>query len=409
MKNFYFILSGMILLVYLLGSCSDSQIPEPENNTEETNQQEENLYQYEDDEDDYEEHYGEHYGEHHENHYEDHYHEQEEEEDQDEEDEDQEYPPEASSQGEEEETAAQSPAPVFLECRAVSEREVIFEFSLPVSIISLCFFPEHEIESIEEGDAVKVTLAENIPIGLNVTADITAMDEYGNLLEVTAQFKGRNTRVPLMLINELFTEYDKGSSRTEYIEFKMLSAGNMGAIRVYAASNYKQPLIYEFAPVDVNEGEYVVLHLRMLEDTNRDEYGENLEESGGTFASPAARDFWKPGSEKYLRQTDIVYVLDQDDEALDAVMIAESSDPVWKLVSRNNCFPAHAEFLHSKDAWRSADGSLPTQADAASSATIKTSVTKSISRKESAKNTRSAADWYVTAQNGASPGGPNKP
>jgi hypothetical protein len=298
-------------------------------------------------------------------------------------------------------------AAVFLECRTVSENEIVFEFSQPVRIVHLHFDPEREIESIEsieEGGTVKVTLAEDLEPGLRLTADVSAEDEHGNTINEIIFFQVKNTRVPELQINELRTEYEGKSSKAEFIEFKMLSAGNLGALRVFAAGNSKNPLIYEFAAVEVEAGDYVVLHLRTLEDTCKDEYGENLDESGGTDSSPTARDLWIPGSTKFLRQTDAVYVLDQDDRVLDAVMSAENPNSQW-----NKNLAGAAEFLFSNGAWESGAGSVCTPADAVDTSGVKTSVTRSISRDETAENTRSAADWYVTAKNGATPGRPNNP
>jgi hypothetical protein len=293
-------------------------------------------------------------------------------------------------------------AAVFLECRTVSENEIVFEFSGPVRIVHLHFEPEREIESIEEGDTVKVTLTENLEPGLRLTADLSAEDEHGNTISKRIPFQVKNTRVPVLQINELRTEYSK--PRAEFIEFKMLSAGNLGALRVFAAGNSKKPMIYEFAPVEVEEGEYVVLHLRTLEDSFKDEYGDSLDESGGTDSSPTARDFWIPGITKLLRKTDAVYVLDQDDRVLDAVMIALNPDSQW-----NKYLAEAAEFLFYKGAWESGTGTVCTPADAVDTSGIKSSATKSISRDETTENTRTSANWYVTETGGATPGSPNMP
>jgi hypothetical protein len=297
-------------------------------------------------------------------------------------------------------------AAVFLECRTVSENEIVFEFSQPVRIVHLHFDPEREIESIEsieEGGTVKVTLVEDLEPGLRLTADVSAEDEHGNTINEIIFFQVKNTRVPVLRINELRTEFATASSKAEFIEFKMFSAGNLGALRVFAAGNSKKPLIYEFAAVEVEEGEYVVLHLRTLGNSGKDEYGD-LDESGGTDSSPTARDFWIPGSTELLRKTDAVYVLDQDDNVLDAVMITDKPDSPW-----NKYLAEAAEFLFNKGAWGSHTGMVCTPADAVNITDIKSSVTKSISRDETAENTHTAADWYVTATSGATPGQPNKP
>jgi hypothetical protein len=164
-------------------------------------------------------------------------------------------------------------------------------------------------------------------------------------------------------------------------------------------------MIYEFLSVDVAEGEYVVLHLRTLEDNCVDEYGTDLGESGGTDSSPTARDFWIPGSDKLLHKTDAVYIVDQEGSVLNAVMISETPDSWW----RKAYFAEAAEFLFNSGAWKSPGGEVCSPADAVSSATIKTAPTRSISRDETMQNTGTAMDWYATDTRGSTPGLPNTP
>jgi hypothetical protein len=308
----------------------------------------------------------------------------------------------------EEETEDESgeilPAPVFLRYKTLPENEIVFEFSQQVSFVSLKFNPEQGFKVIGEGNEVKIKLTENTEPGLAVEADLLVKDSNENTVSAHINFRARNGRVPELQINELRTQYSKPSA--EFIEFKMLSDGNLGALRVFVAGNYKNPLLYEFAPVEVKKGEFVVLHLRTTEDLCKDEYGDNKEESGGKDSSPTARDLWIPGSSKLLHKTDAVYVLDQDDNVLDAVMIAETPSPSWN----KDYFTKAAELLFSKGAWKSPTGTVCSPADAVSSSEIKTAMTKSISRREyeTPENTHTEADWYVTKAGNATPGLPNK-
>jgi hypothetical protein len=205
-----------------------------------------------------------------------------------------------------------------------------------------------------------------------------------------------------MFINEVRTEYSKPKS--EFIEFKTAEAGNIGALRLFIAGNSKNPLVYEFPSIEVGANEYITLHLRTLEDGCRDELGSDLTESGGTDSSPSARDLWIPGAVKLLRKTDIVYLLDQDDEVVDALMFSENADPWWN----KDYFAEAAEFLHSKGAWKSPDGKVCGPPDAFRS--TGTTNTRTICRDETLEmRSGSAADWYITVTSGATPGRPNNP
>jgi hypothetical protein len=293
------------------------------------------------------------------------------------------------------------PALVFLRYEIVSETEIVFEFSQPISLISLGLKPELKFNAAAKGNDVKIILTEKPEPASLIEVDLQVKDEYGKTDREQVSFRTKNNRVPKMQINELRTEYSK--PKAEFIEFKMLSDGNLGAVRVFVVGNYKKPLLYEFAPVEVRENDYVVLHLRTYEDSWVDELGENLDESGGTDSCSTARDFWIPGSTELFHKTDAVYVLDQDDKVLDAVMIAEKPDSLWG----KDYFAKTAEFLYSKGAWRSPAGTVCSPANAVDSS--KTTATQTICRDETVENTHTAADWYITAKSCATPGLPNSP
>jgi len=296
------------------------------------------------------------------------------------------------------------PAPIFLYCKTVSENEIVFGFSQPVTMTSLDFDIKLNYEKQENGKTITVSLEENLDRDQLLTADFKAEDAYGNSVERKVLFYSTASQAPALQINELRTEYSGAKLKAEFIEFKMLSDGNLGGLSVFAVSNNKAPIVYDFEQVEVNAGEYVVLHLRKLEESSKNEYGKSLDESGGTDSSPTARDFWVPGTSKLLRKTDAVYVLDQNGWVLDAVMIAENSDS-WQ---KKDYFAKTAELLFSKGAWKSATEAVPGVADAVDSSGIKTSITRSISRKETTENTHTKADWYVTSNSGATPGSQNK-
>jgi hypothetical protein len=305
------------------------------------------------------------------------------------------------------ETAAQilgksSEAPVFISCKAVSETEINFQFSLPVRVTSLHFSPELQPESIENGSTVRVAFSGGPGPGERVTADLLAEDDNGNTINVLVPLRTRNAKMPCLIITELRTEYSK--PKCEFIEFKALEAGNLGALKVFVAGNYKAPLVYEFPSIAAAKGEYITLHLRTTEESNCDELGRKLDESGGADASPTARDIWIPGSAKLLHKTDAVYLLDQDDRVVDAVMLSENADPWWN----KDYFAEAAEFLYNASAWKSPDNKICDPSNAVQSAG--TTVTRTICRDESlVKDSGTATDWYITANSSASPGKPNNP
>ncbi|MDR0474602.1 MAG: hypothetical protein LBH43_13135 [Treponema sp.] len=297
-------------------------------------------------------------------------------------------------------------APVFIDCRAVSSTEIVFSFSLPVKVIALYLDPDSELKSITDGQEVIVSLMQPLPIGEKITADILVEDEYRNTLNVLVPFRTRNDRLPNIIINELRTEYSK--PRTEFIEFFTFSEGNLGALRLFIAGFSLTNPAYEFPPVEVKAGEYIVLHLRTLETGCIDELGDDLSLSDGTDALDTARDLWISGSAKMLHKTDAVYLIDQDEKIISAVLMSENPDLWWD----KQYMAAAAELLGKQGAWLPPEGEpgenyIPGPSEAVSTQSVKTAATRSVSRDESADDSRRAQDWYVSATSNATPGKPN--
>jgi len=309
-------------------------------------------------------------------------------------------------------TAAQtnggsSSALLYLSCRAVSQDEVEFVFSRSVTVKQITFEPELSVASVENGSTVKVILEDKPESGKLITSDLLAEDEDKNTINVLVTFRARNDRMPDLVINEICTESASAAAgkKEEFIEFKTKSAGNLGAMRVVINSNTAaaKETIYEFSPVEVKKDEYIVLHLRTYNLESKDEYTANLNESVGVNATPEARDFWVPEESKLLHKTAMIYVLDQDDNVIDAVMLSETQDNWWT----KDYFAETAELLFNKGAWESPDGNACGPADAVASA--KTTNTRTICRDETVEDSNTANDWYITNTSCATVGKPNNP
>ena len=297
-------------------------------------------------------------------------------------------------------------APVFIACRTPSSTEIEFEFSRPVEVMSLYFDPPQEVESVSGGELVKVNFTQALKGGEKFTADLLVEDEGENTLNVLIPFRARNDRLPSLVMNEIRTEYSK--PKVEFVELRTLEAGNLGALRLFITGHSPVKPVFEFPPVEVGQGEYIVIHLRKLETESLDEDGDDLALSGGTESSPTARDFWVPGSTKFIHKTDIIYLLDQDDRVVDGILMSETPD-VWWTKSE---FAEAAEMLASQEAWLPSEGGevseslyIPGPADAVASKGGTT--TRTICRDESIEDGNTREDWYITANSSASPGKPN--
>ena len=293
--------------------------------------------------------------------------------------------------------------PVFLDCRPVSATEIVFSFSAPVKVVALNFDPGLEVESIDEGREVKINFGRPLEAGRRITADILVEDSGRNSLNVIVPFRARNDRMPALVFNELRTEFSR--PRVEFVEFLALEAGNLGAMKLFIAGHSVSKPVYEFPPAEVKVGEYIVLHLRTLDEASVDETGTNLGLSGGNEALDTARDFWFPGSSKLLHRTSALWLTDQDGRIIDAVLLCENPSE-W---GKNNSAVA-AELLGRSGAWlpREGDGEngwIPGHADAVS--TAGTTATRTINRDQSIPPARRAANWYISATSNATPGKEN--
>jgi hypothetical protein len=297
-------------------------------------------------------------------------------------------------------------SPVFIGCKPVSGREIVFQFSLPVTVASLVFDPPLEIGGIREGDAVTVTLQDPPSGGERIMADILVEDQAGNTLNVLVPFRTWNDFFPSFIITEVRTEYSK--PKVEFVELRMLTAGNLGALRMFIAGNGLDAPFFEFPPAAVNAGEYVVVHLRTLDGASVNETGGDLAATPYTKeneAQPDARDFWIPESKKRLsKKAGAVFFTDQADRIIDAVVFGDfAAGSAWQ----DETMAQAAELLGTAGAWTAEDGGVPDPADAVPSGAA--TATRSICRDETLADRDNAADWYVAATSCATPGKPNNP
>ena len=289
-------------------------------------------------------------------------------------------------------------APVFIECRPASSTEIVFAFSKSVKLVSLNFDQPIETGSIQEGKEITITLARPFEAGIKVTADILVEDSSRNTLNVIVPFRARNDRMPAIVFNELRFDNSASNFKAEFVEFITLASGNLGAMRLYIAHQSLSTPFYEFPPVEVKAGEYIVLHTRTLEDGCVDETRNDLGLSAGVEAEKTARDFWIPGSNKYLHNTNGLWLLDQDDAVIDALLFCDNEELTGVSAALTKTFTAASDFLIEKSAWVST-----------AVYTKGTSNTKTLCRDETIPHERRAENWYITAVSCATPGSQNNP
>jgi hypothetical protein len=238
-------------------------------------------------------------------------------------------------------------------------------------------------------EVVLIDFSQSLDRGKRYVVDLVAEDSDGNTVSVLAPFLGMNDEPPSLAISEIRTEYSK--PKVEFIELFVRAAGNLGGLGVVTATSGFADPVFVFPPVKVEPGEYIVVHLRSLEEGAVDETGAT-DASSGTEASPSARDFWVSGTGKRLRKTDVAAIIGTDGTFLDGVAFSESAGGEWKSEELR----AAAASLAERGAWTG---------DAASSAGC--TATRTLCRDAAFTDRNSKEDWRVTASGGATPGAVN--
>lgn len=233
--------------------------------------------------------------------------------------------------------------------------------------------------------------------------EITPPDDGTQVLETPG---AAPTELAVLQINELRTEFSNVHSNGEYIEFKVMKAGNLEGLYLYIMVDPVNPFVYEFPPVDVAAGEYITLHLQTFDSISADELGDNISDWNGNDSCPTARDLWVAGTREWLHATEIVFLQDDYYVISDAVVLNEAPGASWD--TDKAYFGGITEDLFNCGMWKSADGNKPTPLDAVDTSAIQYSPLKSVCRREGSANTHSAKDWYVTADGNITPGQANK-
>jgi hypothetical protein len=298
---------------------------------------------------------------------------------------------------------ASSP-PELIGVRTSSSSEVDFMFSEPVSVVSVTFDPPAGPLDSTDGEMVNVRFDAPYIAGTKVTVDLLVRNGDGSTLEAVLTFSAFNDRIPKFQINELRTETSK--PRVEFIELKMLTAGNLAGTRLFIASNGTEMPVYEMPAAEVGAGEYVVVHLRSPDYINsHDEVEGNLALSTADDTKAQAdcpkdaRDLWVFETTELLRKSDAVYFMDQTDNVIDAVVFCDKAKDIEKWES-NALFAEAMTFLSASGAWDG--GNIDGVFDSSG-----ISPTNTINRRENAADTNTAADWYKSGTSKASPGKAN--
>lgn len=296
-----------------------------------------------------------------------------------------------------------------------SEDTLCVEFSLPVSItkVHVRLDTEERCALSEESNAISkeigpstiihIVMAEGPQTGREAVLCGTVADSGGDTLSFAVPFTGYNSRVAQLQIHEVRCVYSK--PKVEYIEFLVLTDGNLGGIEISNPGNTASP-VWTFPASEVRAGDYLVYHLRSIEENLINETDENLAqglESAGKDASSPARDFWDIQAKAPLKKTAVILVRERTGGVImDAILLCESEKTAWP----SDDLKSSAEEACAAGAW--GPTALVTDAVCSTGSTA----TRTIGRDASASgklDTNTANDWQISPTSKASPGKDNHP
>lgn len=216
-------------------------------------------------------------------------------------------------------------------------------------------------------------------------------DSRGNSLSFSSGFSGYNDDLPEIVLSEVRTEYSK--PKLEFVELYVLKDGNLGGMELEVYYGTKKNT-FIFPAVRVHEGEYIVLHMRTVEQTE-DEL-ESISSCTAADACPAARDMWFPSETKAIGKTGVILLRERENGALtDALLYAESGKSYWP----NDGMKAAAQSAFLAGIWK--EGAETDQAVCSDKCTT----TRTLSRQNYEEE--GAASWIVVATSSATPGARN--
>lgn len=231
---------------------------------------------------------------------------------------------------------------------ATSSNSARIDFSREVELKNTELFLTDEISSMGnveckyEENSVLLEFQNETAIGIDYKVEGMAFDSSGNSLTFSVPFKGFNSNSAKVIITELRNAYGTKTSngekvhRSEFVELYVLKGGNLSGLEIVSAANGDKTK-FVLPAVEVKEGDYVTMHMRMIIAEGLDgegmynELGEDLKISTHEDSCDTARDLWSECTKKPFAASDIVVLRNSNtSEILDAVVFAKSDCTEWK-------------------------------------------------------------------------------
>ncbi len=303
--------------------------------------------------------------------------------------------------------------PVLLDYSLEGPGEMVVTFDEPVLAEgeSAQREPEGGIE-ITGGDDGTLNIAFLPPClpGSRNTLHLDVCDEKGNTNWFLFEFYAPNESQPDILINEISP--NGSSSRPDMVEFFVRSGGNCAGMALLLGTESHRGGMYLFPDMDVETGEYIILHCRPRGDEGEiSETGDDLNLSSGLRSESDIRDLW-PAEDMNLSGTNGILslvTLPVKGEIMDRVIYTNRAGKDKDKYEgwTSTLWPQIEELSAMEEARRGwyMEGAVITPEEGIPSG--QTSSTRSLCRSSLSDDKDSRDDWHTVPTGNSSFGRPN--
>ncbi len=300
--------------------------------------------------------------------------------------------------------------PTLEDVKIASDRQIQLYFSKEINLGSCTVCNSENSEKIsssisytENNTCACVNLENPTEIGLSYILEGEVKDANENTLTFSIPFTGYNSRLPLIIFSEVLNAADSSTGHYEFVEFYVLKSGNTAGLEFISAGDGEAKK-YTFPTIEVSEGEYIVLHLRVPTDSEGEfitdgrvnELEEDLTLSYALDSLNTARDLWVLNSSARISPSDVLLLQNSaDSSVMDAVLFALSSATSWKT-----SYASYLTLVEESKKWKDSEGNFTSSIESAcncDSVTYKRSLSRQgVESLTTEDTTSSASDWIVT-------------
>jgi len=260
-------------------------------------------------------------------------------------------------------------------------------------------------EMVLSESSISLMLTNPQETGRKYTVQGVVLDRCGNSLTFQYHFYGYNPMPPDIIINELICQ---GSGKhPDLIELRVIEEGNIGGIVLCEGTTDFQDENFVFPPVNVEAGDFILVHFKpqgIPEEVNE---SEKKNESGGYDAHSDCLDFWvSRGNGLGGNNGTITLYAFPEGPLLDGILYStrtSSSDVDYRGFGSKKVMN-RADQLFDEGGWN-ISGEMIAPEDGVNP--DDSTSTRSICRIVDSENTRSKNDWHITPTGGYSFGEEN--